>query len=376
MNGDPRPIEAPWPLLPNRVSRFYRGGLLLDRFRGAPAPTDTNEPEDWVGSATRAWTRPGETATDEGLGNAQVAGRATSVADLLAAGPVAVAGSRLAAVGGTTGVLVKLLDAAIRLPVHAHPTRHFARTHLGSAFGKAEAWIVLDTRAIAGEPPPHVRLGFRRPVGREELGRWIDDEATESLLDALHVRETRPGDVWFVPAGTPHAIGAGVFILEIQEPTDFSIVAETRGFPIGPDDAHLGLGWNVTLDAIDRHALTSDDLDALRGHGLPEGTAGSARAALLPAAAEPFFRADWIRAEGAAAYWPDASTGPDQPTFAVAVVTAGTGSARTAGGQIGVSRGDAFAVTAAALPSLELTSDDGLEVIVCRPGTTSPEPLP
>ncbi len=376
MNGDPGAVAAPWPLLPNRVSRFYRGGLLLDRFRGAPAPADTNEPEDWVGSATRAWTRPGDPATDEGLGKAEVAGRATSVVELLATDPVAVAGSPFAAIGGTTGVLVKLLDAAIRLPVHAHPTRHFARTHLGSAFGKAEAWIVLDTRQIPGEPPPHVRLGFRRPVGRDELGRWIDDEATEPLIDALHVRETRPGDVWFVPAGTPHAIGAGVFILEIQEPTDFSIVAETRGFPIDPEDAHLGLGWNLTLDAIDRHALTGDDLDALRGHELREGATGSGRAALLPAAAEPFFRAEWIRAAGGEAPWHDAAPGSDAPTLAIAVVIAGTGSVRTGGGQISVARGDAFAVEAAALPSLELASDDGLEVIVCRPGTTPPEPLP
>ncbi|HEX7222024.1 MAG TPA: hypothetical protein VF231_02160, partial [Candidatus Limnocylindrales bacterium] len=183
MTVEHRVPPGPWPLLANRVSRFYRGGLLLDRFRDAEEPADTNEPEDWVGSATRAWTPPGEPPTDEGLGGAEVDGARRRIIDLVAADPETVAGPGLAAHPGTTGVLVKLLDAAIRLPVHAHPTRAFARQHLGSAFGKAEA--------------------------------WIDAESSEALLGALHIRETSAGDVWFVPAGTPHAIGAGVFILEV-----------------------------------------------------------------------------------------------------------------------------------------------------------------
>src|SRR3954468_20327932 len=65
-------IDRPWRLTPNRVSRFYRGGLLLDRFRGAADPSDTDQPEDWVGSVTRAWTAPGGTATDEGLSFADI----------------------------------------------------------------------------------------------------------------------------------------------------------------------------------------------------------------------------------------------------------------------------------------------------------------
>src|SRR5689334_7012795 len=160
--------DRAWRLPPNRVSRFNRGGLLLDRFRGSAEPADTDRPEDWVGSATRTWSRPGTSPTDEGLSNADVEGRTRRVAEVLADDPEGVAGPDLASAGPATGILVKLLDAGIRLPVHAHPTRAFAREHLGSSFGKAEAWIVLGTRTIPGAPPPHVRLGFRRPVGRDE----------------------------------------------------------------------------------------------------------------------------------------------------------------------------------------------------------------
>ena len=61
----------------------------------------------------------------------------------------------------------------------------------------------------------------------------------------------RAGDIVYVPAGVPHAIGAGVLIAELQEPTDFSFLCEWQGFPIRPEDSHLGLGWETALAAID-----------------------------------------------------------------------------------------------------------------------------
>jgi mannose-6-phosphate isomerase len=139
----------------------------------------------------------------------------------------------------------------MRLPVHAHPSRAFAREHLGSPFGKAEAWLILGTRHVPREDAPHLRLGFRQAIPRDELLALIERQDTDGLLDAMHVREARAGDVWFIPPGLPHAIGAGVFMVEVQEPSDFSIVVETRGVPIDPADAHLRLGWDVAVDALD-----------------------------------------------------------------------------------------------------------------------------
>ncbi|HEX5013353.1 MAG TPA: hypothetical protein VFV72_04265 [Candidatus Limnocylindrales bacterium] len=349
------PYHRPWLVPPNRVSRFYHGGLLLDRFRGSPAPADTNEPEDWVGSATRAWTPPGTPLTDEGLAVVDVGGEPRRVADLLAADPEAVAGRALvAAAGPTTGVLVKLLDAAIRLPVHAHPTRSFARRHLGSFFGKAEAWIVLRTRRVDGEPPPRVRIGFARDIGRDELRTWIETEASGPLLDALGDQPTQPGDAWFVPPGVPHAIGAGVFILEVQEPSDFSIVAETAGFPIDRDDAHLRLGWDVMLDAIDRRAL----LSAVPGR-VPDATAANTLSPLLPRRADPYFRADQLTIAGeAGAVLDDA--------FSVGVVTAGSGIVEVDRATLQLRPGVTFALPAAAAPDATFRAVHGMTVLVCR----------
>ena len=341
-------VDRPWRLLPNRVSRFYRGGALLDRFRGVGDAVDTDRPEDWVGSATRAWTPPGVPPTDEGLSSAQLGDEVRRVIDVVSVDPAAVVGD-LARVGPTTGILVKLLDAGIRLPVHAHPTRTFARERLGSVFGKAEAWIVLGTRDLPGEPPPHVLLGFSRGVKRDELRGWIDAQQTDELLAAMVDRPTRPGDVWFVPPGTPHAIGAGVFILEIQEPTDFSIVLETAGFPIDPDDASLRLGWDVMIDEIDRRGRADTEIAALRS-SIDDG---------LPAAAAPFFWARRIVVDEG-----DESPLDVPPRFLIGVVTAGEGTVEAPGGELGVRVGDAFAIPAPVAAEARLIGKRPLEVIL------------
>jgi mannose-6-phosphate isomerase len=360
---------GPWRLPPNRVARFYRGGALLERFRAAPGTrgpwTDGMQPEDWVGSATRAWTPPAQPPSEEGLGTAEVGAMTRRIDDLLAADPVAVAGADLvAAAGPTTGVLVKLLDAGVRLPIHAHPARAFARRWLGSFFGKAEAWIVVGTRETDDPEGPVVRIGFRRGIDREDLIDLIADEQTDELLDAMHVRPTVAGDVWFIPPGVPHAIGAGVFMVEIEEPSDFSIVAELRGVPIHPASAHLGLGWEVAIDALDRTAHDDAWLDALRHDGRRTTREGPGWRIdpLTDAAADPYFRAAHLRARG--------RTQPalDAPGFVVGVVLDGSGAVRAGGRSLDVRGGDTFALPAAVAEELELECRDdaaALEIVCC-----------
>jgi mannose-6-phosphate isomerase len=364
--------RGPWLLGPNRVRRFYRGGALLDGFRsgrvlaGRRAEAtgyDSFEPEDWVGSATASWVPPAGSPTDEGLSRVTVDGRERLIAELLAADPEQVGGRDLVKRVGrpSTGLLVKLLDAAERLPVHGHPTRRFAHEHLDSPFGKTEAWHIVATREIPDAPPPSIRLGFRRDVGREELLGWIRDQRSEDLIDALHERPARAGDTWLVPAGMPHAIGAGVFIVELQEPTDFSIVAETRGFPIAVEDAALGRDWDELIDGFDRRGLTTDELDALRYIPGPPPIAGALpRARLTPSAADPYFRAERWTVTG---HWPRVH----EHAFLVGIVTRGEGTSRVGrGATLDLTAGTTFAVPAAGLPDLDLRGD-GLQLIACLP---------
>jgi mannose-6-phosphate isomerase len=241
-------LDAVRPLLlePTRVHRFYRGGALLGRLRGRPE-ADAFLPEDWLGSITPA-RNPGRDDPDEGLSRLAGGG---SLRDAIEAEPIAWLGeAHVARFGTSTGVLAKLLDTAERLPVHVHPGRAFAREAFGSKFGKTEAWIVLDTRGDEAE----VWVGLREPVPPERYRGWIEDQDVDRLLSSLNAISVRAGDVVYVPAGVPHAIGPGVLIAELQEPTDFSFLCEWQSFPVRPEDSHLGLGWETALAAIDLRA--------------------------------------------------------------------------------------------------------------------------
>lgn len=243
--------------------------------------------------------------------------------------------------------MTKLLDAGERLPVHLHPDRAFAERMLGSPFGKTEAWLVLR---VQGDDP-RVWLGFRDDVERDQLVRWVDEQDTAALLDALQSIPVAPGDAVLVPAGLPHAIGDGVFLAELQEPTDYSILLEWDGFSVdGRRDGHLGLGFDVALDAVDRSGRSQADVDALRSPPSDGGTG------LLPNAAEPFFRAD--RLEGPTAHRLPAG-------FAVVIGLDGEGTLVTqAGGELRLGAGDTVVVPYA---SGDFGVDGDVQALVCRP---------
>jgi mannose-6-phosphate isomerase len=266
-----RPVVLP----PNAVPRFYRGGPAIAALRGTE-PLGERVPEDWVGSTTTVF---GE---DE-LGLSRLPD-GELLRDAIAADPVGFLGTDHAAGrGADPALLVKLLDAGQRLPVHVHPDGPFAREKLGAPYGKTEAWVAVGTT----EPEVNVHVGFREEVRPEALERWVREQDRESLLGALNPVALRPGDALFVPAGVPHAIGEGLLILELQEPSDLSVLLEWHGFGIeDPDEASLGLGWDAALACVDRSGL---DPESLRG---PRPDSPVAR--LLPAEADPFFRAERI----------------------------------------------------------------------------------
>jgi mannose-6-phosphate isomerase len=330
----------PETLTPNQFPHFYRGGRQIEQFRGLPTRTE-NMPEDWVGSMT---TRFGE--VHRGLSELPD-GRL--LRDAVAADPLGWLGpEHLAAFGPETDLLVKLLDAGERLVVHAHPDREFARRHLGCRHGKTEAWIVLETR----EPQASVHLAFREEVGDGQMRAWVDGQDSQAMLAALNEVRVQPGDAILVPAGMPHAIGEGALIVELQEPTDFSILLEWRGFDIdGVADGHLGLGFDLALTSVDRSRWTLEALEELRG---PPDDGRAPRARVLPSRADSYFRAERLR-RGAEL---DAS-------FSILVATAGAGQLHTQhGGCTPVERGETLVVPFAAGPA-EVRGD--VQLIRCLP---------
>jgi mannose-6-phosphate isomerase len=344
-------LRDPFELAPNRVPRFYRGGRLLAEFRGETPAVDDHRPEDWVGSATRTWTPPGTPASSRGLSVVYIGEYALTMTELLEAEPEALAGQRDA---GTLGLLVKLLDAGQRLPVHCHPTREAARSMLDSPHGKTEAWIILGTRGDARDA--RVWAGFREPVERSTLRGWIDAQDSAALLGSLNEHRVAAGDVVLIPGGVPHAIGEGVFLLELQEPTDFSVVAETRGVPISESDASLGLGWDRAIAFFDTGA---------RGELLqPARVIGPGVTSLIGSEADPFFQALRLEIDG--------ETGlPTESGFAIGVVLSGDGEISGPGRTVRLRRGVTFGVPAAAHRASRLRGA-GLDVVLCLPPSVSP----
>ena len=135
---------------------------------------------------------------------------------------------------GICPILVKLLFTTSRLSVQVHPDDEYARKHHGS-LGKTEAWYVLDA-----QPPGELAVGFREKISAERLRESAQSGEIENLLDW---RKVSAGDVIFTPAGTVHAIGAGLTICEIQENSDITY----RLYDYGrPRELHLEHGATVS----------------------------------------------------------------------------------------------------------------------------------
>ena len=105
-------------------------------------------------------------------------------------------------------LLIKLIDAKGDLSVQVHPSDDYALAHEGE-YGKTEMWYILDCDEGAA-----LYYGFNREVTREEYATAIREG---KLLDLLNRVPVKTGDVFFIPAGTVHAIGAGILLCEIQQ---------------------------------------------------------------------------------------------------------------------------------------------------------------
>ena len=114
---------------------------------------------------------------------------------------------------GASELLIKRLFTSERLSIQVHPSDEQARAS-GHARGKDEAWFVLTA-----EPGATIGAGFAAALTADELRAAALDGSIETLL-TWH--EVKPGDFFYVPAGTVHAIGAGLSLLEIQQNIDLT----------------------------------------------------------------------------------------------------------------------------------------------------------
>lgn len=105
--------------------------------------------------------------------------------------------------------LVKLIDTSDHLSVQVHPDDEFAKTHENS-LGKTECWIILGAEEGAG-----IYLGMKPGVDKKEFESALS--AGSAMDEFLVFHEVKRGDFFYVPAGSIHAIGSGVFLAEVQQ---------------------------------------------------------------------------------------------------------------------------------------------------------------
>lgn len=244
------PKKEPIPELPCRVRRTYRGGACLERFLGLPDPHDSDRPEDWISSFTEAKNR--DPIPGEGLSLVRTPRGDLPLRDCLGE-------DDLLPEKVDTGVLIKLLDAGERLGIQVHPTPAFAEAHFGSRYGKTECWHILATRDDAAA----VYIGFREGITKEKFADLFAKQDIAGMLDSLHRIPVKVGDTILVKSGTPHAIGAGCFLLEIQEPTDYTMRVEkvtVAGEVLTPTQIHYGAGEEALLDCFLYDGVSYEEL--------------------------------------------------------------------------------------------------------------------
>lgn len=356
----------PLTLLANQPpARFYQGGEKIATFRDRATTTEaanTTEtkfakgqlpretaaaaslytPEDWVASVTclAGAVRLGLTVLPDGR----------TLADAIESDPRGWLGpDHVANFGSDTKLLVKLLDAGQRLPVHVHPSAAFAQEHLERPHGKAEAWYILQGGVIY--------LGLKEDLRRSTLERIVNTQAVEELLPLLHEIQVTAGDTVFVPAGTLHAIGEGVFLVELQEPEDLSILLEWRDFDLdGEKDGHLGLGFDLALNAVDLRGSSLAAISSFITHNYVGNST-------FVDSADEFFQLGRTVVDG---------TADLAPGFAVIVAVEGNAQLHSADGHVtSLSAGTTIVVPFDA-GALRLTGE--ADVLIARPPATGKHP--
>ncbi len=348
-------------LLPaNRVWRTYPGGATLDRLAGAPTPQDSHLAEDWIGSVTRS-TIPGREQHYEGVSPVVVGGVTHDFRELIASDATYFLGApHLDRHGPAPMLLVKFLDSAIRLHFQCHPSREFAQKFLHSPSGKTEAYHILGVRE--GITAPYLYMGFQNPPAPTELARWIETQDTAAMERCFEKIPVEIGDTFLIPGGFPHALGEGVFMIEIQEPTDFAVRYEfERAGYVLPEAARFmgrGLEFGLSLINFNRYSRETIERDyRCRPRLARDLGPGSRQDELLGPAQTPCFRVLKTHLAGPAA--------KHETSFHIGILTAGTCTITVGGETHSLRRYDKYFCPAGL--TLEYAPTPGCEILECLP---------
>lgn len=208
------------------LKEYLWGGTRLLTDFGVPAKGPT---------AAEAWVLSCHKDGPSVVGNGPLAGRTLTEA-LAEWGPGAL--GRRAAGFPYFPLLIKLIDAKDRLSVQVHPDDAYAARVEGE-YGKTEMWYVVDC-----EPGARLIYGVNCGLTKGEFRRHIEEDSLPEICNQVPVH---PGDVFFIPAGTLHAIGAGILIAEVQQNSNTTYRVSDYG-RLGPDGKPRALHVDKAVD--------------------------------------------------------------------------------------------------------------------------------
>ncbi|MGF9917051.1 type I phosphomannose isomerase catalytic subunit [Paenibacillus ehimensis] len=221
---------------------------------------------------------------------------------------------------GRFPLLIKLLDCQDDLSVQVHPNDHYERLPQGE-LGKTEMWYILDAK-----PGAKIIYGLKDGVTREQLAQAIEQNR---ILDCLNEVTAEAGDSFYIPAGTVHALGAGVLVAEIQQNSDSTYRLydyDRLGLDGKPRELHIEDSLNVIAYENSGATYMKTNLNA--------------SGEWLTLARSPFFVTEKGRVEGS---WP-LQTSPE--SFVIHIICEGTGSIRWADGELNVKPGECYLLPA------------------------------
>lgn len=294
--------SSPIQLKPNYAWRSYLGGSQLRAFRNDESGDDDHFPEDWLASTSRARNGDNLQRADEGVSHVTVDGRDMALNDLIASQPEWFWGKQTPPVeeSGQIGVLIKLLDAGVRLHLQAHPNREFVKQRFGGNAGKTECWYILSTRG----DDAYVYLGFQHPPTQQEWANMVRDQDLNGMRACFEKIPVKPGDCLMVPSGTPHAIGDGIFMIELQEPTDWVVRCEfsAGGHVLEHNARFMGLELDDVLPVFDyrEHSLKSVANTMIQAPHVVRKTDAFTEERIIDSTHQEFFRLRRLSGCGAA----------------------------------------------------------------------------
>lgn len=245
-------LKRPLFFKKNRVRRIYIGGEQFGEFFG-DGSTEGYYPEEWVCSSVKALNE-GSTVYNEGISQLE---SGEWFHDLLAEYKDELVGPDRDGLG----VLVKFLDSSIRLPLQVHPDKAFSRKYFDSEYGKTESWIIIGAR-----PDACIYFGFNGKYTTEELKAAFAEDDDTHLLSMMNCIPVQVGDVYLIPGKGIHAIGKGCLLIEVQEPTDFTIQPENRcgEYVLSENEKYIGLDPDIAFECFDMDF----DMEAIKQRNL------------------------------------------------------------------------------------------------------------